>query len=133
MLAVCDGFAGNPSGQTCDRARGDRPLAISPLRAEQVERIRYRHDGTIYCDDANINNSLDSVLNLNQQLLKRNRMVALQKLYRAFERKGRKGQASVAAFCARYVNDHLEHPSERVPYDGIIIYFMRRRIRAAGR
>lgn len=132
LLAVCDGFASSACGQTCDRARGDQPLAINPLHADQVERVRYRRDGTIYCDGGAINNSLDRVLNLNQQYLKRNRMAALRELNRALDRRGRRGHSSVAAFCARYVNDHLEHPSRRIPYDGIIIYFMRRRMRAAG-
>lgn len=131
MLAVCDGFEGNPAGQTCDRARGDRPLAVSPLNARQVGRITYLRDGTIGSDDADINDCLNKTLNLNQAMLKRNRKAALDASHRALERQGRRGRGAVVSFCKKYVADHLDKPEERRPYDGIVMYFMRKRIRAA--
>ena len=133
LLAVCDGFAGNAAGQTCDRARGNKPLRVDPLRRETLESIRYRRDGVIYADDETVNRDLDATLNLNQELLRRNRKAALGKLYSTFDRIGkRKGSNAVRSYCQRYVDDHLEHPENRIQYDGIVIYFMRKRIRAAG-
>ena len=130
MLAVCDGFEGDQAGLTCDRARGSRPLAINPLDAAQVDCITYRHDGTIGSVDTSICDCLNKTLNLNQEMLKRNRRAALDASYKLLERRGRRGPKVVVAYCKRYVEEHLARPEERQPYDGIVVYFMRKRIRA---
>lgn len=133
LLAVCDGFEGSQADLTCDRARGDRPLTINPTIPGTLEGIRYKRDGAIYSDDSTIDCDLKETLNLNQRLLLRNRSEALRSAYERLRVMGAKrGRASVAAFCKKYVEEHRMSAAARVPYDGIVVYFFERRSRAAG-
>ena len=133
LLAVCDGFAGCAGGQTCDRSRGDTPLTVNPLKPETLESIRYLRDGRILSDDSAVNQDLDRTLNLNQPLLVRNRGAVLGVLFEKLERtSARGGNRRVVSFCRSYVDEHLKNPQARNPYDGAIIYFMKKRLRASG-
>lgn len=132
LLAVCDGFEGSGEGLTCDRARGDASLTVNPLRPETLSSIRYRRDGVIGADDPTINDDVVRTLNLNQPLLVRNRREALRALFSMLDKKGKKdGSQGVVNLCRRYIDDHLSDPKKREPFDGAVIYFMRKRVRAA--
>lgn len=87
MLAVCTGNKGSARGfdqLTCDQHRGNRPLAVNPLDMISIEKIKYKSDGTIYSDDANVELDLNEALNLNcsTALLKQNRKAALDEVKR---------------------------------------------------
>lgn len=130
LLAVCDGFEGDSAGQTCDRARGNTPLTVNPLRAETLGSIRFARDGTIRADDGAISRDLDKTLNLNQELLRRNRREALRRMEAKLRQVDGRGGADVASYCRCYVTEQLNKPEHRVPYDDILIYFMSKRARA---
>lgn len=131
LLAVCDGFAGSVDGQTCDRSRGNASLAVNPLKPETLESIRYRRDGRILADDPRIDGDVTRTLNLNHPMLVRNRAAVLRVLFARFEREdARGGQRRVLALCRGYVDEHLKNAHAREPYDGAVIYFMKRRLRA---
>lgn len=133
LLAVCDGFEGNPAGLTCDRSRGDTPLTVNPLKEGTLESIRYRGDGAIYSKRPEVEYDLNITLNLNQKILVRNRHAALKEANKWLEQRGkRRGNTSVRAFCEHYIDSHLSDPTQRQPYDGIVLYAMGRRVRAAG-
>lgn len=131
LLAVCDGFEGSEAGLTCDRARGNASLKVNPLREETLRSICYRRNGVIYAKNEEIDTDLDKTLNLNQKLLVRNRKEALQALVRKLDQLGRrKGPSAVRGYCERYVASHLKYSDLRVPYDGIVLYFMKKRLRS---
>lgn len=131
LLAVCDGFEGNKAGLTCDRARGNASLSVNPLKPETLKSIRYRQDGRILSEDPEVEKDLDETLNLNQDLLVRNRKAALTEAFKRLERWGRHGgRGFVAKRCSRYIEEHLSRVDMREPYDGAVIYFMQRRARA---
>ena len=133
LLAVCDGFDGYAEGQTCDRSRGDAPLVVNPLKPETLKGIRYRRDGWILSDDRAVNQDLDRTLNLNQPLLVRNRKATLEALSKMFERIGARGEnRRVVSLCRHYIDEHLKNPQVREPFDGAVIYFMKKRLRASG-
>lgn len=130
LLAVCDGFEGGGEALTCDRSRGDTPLTVNPLKPETLESIRYRRDGWMLADDWRIDADVRKTLNLNQRLLVRNRKAALQALFdklRQADAKG--GDRRVRALCRSYIDEHLSDASTREPFDGAVIYFMKRRLR----
>lgn len=130
LLAVCDGFENMSEHLTCDRSRGDTQLHVDPLKPETLEKIRYRRDGRMFSNDSEVNHDLNVTLNLNQRLLVRNRKIALTSLFRKLEQIDRKrGRRSVHSYCAQYVHEHLSNPSVRQPYDGAVIYFMRKRLK----
>lgn len=132
MLAVCDGFEGSTAGLTCDRARGDTPMKVNPLKSQTLTSIRFQRNGVMKASDNEVCNDVCVTLNLNQALLVKNRRRALEALNREHDRIGRRrGSHAVESYCQRYVQEHLAAPETRLPYDDIIIYFMNRRIRAA--
>ena len=63
----------------CDTHKADRDLRWNPADPDhRVEaRLRYEADGTIRADDADFDDQLDTVLNLNLPLLKNNRKSVL--------------------------------------------------------
>ena len=133
LLAVCDGFRGNVAGLTCDRARGNAPLTVNPLKRETLSSIRYGRDGTISADDPRIGKDVQTTLNLNQELLKRNRNEAYRQLARKLHAvEKRRGVGAVTSFCRDYIDEHLANPEARIPFDGIVIYFMQKRLRRVG-
>lgn len=133
LLAVCDGMIGGARDSTCDRSRGNRSLTVNPLKRETLEGIRYRRDGTTYADRPEIDEDIANTLNLNQRLLVRNRKEVVRRLQGKLGQLDRAGsdRSRVSSYCRKYVDRHLANPSERLPYDGIVLYFMQKRLRSA--
>ena len=130
LLAGCDGFSGSAAELTCDKARGDAPLTVNPLKPETLTSIRYSRDGRILSDNASVNHDLNDVLNLNQRLLVRNRAKVILEMSHRFQRLAqRKGDKAIGSFCEKYVKEHENNPSKRQEYDGVLIYFMKKRAR----
>ena len=76
LLAACIGGEGRRGrDQHCDTKKRDRDLRWNPADpAHHVEtRLRYELDGAIRSDDAEFDDQLDQVLNLNLRVLKNNR------------------------------------------------------------
>ena len=76
LLAACRGGEGQPPNlQHCDTRKGNRDLEWNPADpAYHIEtRIRYELDGSIHADDADFDDQLNDVLNLNLPVLKNNR------------------------------------------------------------
>jgi uncharacterized protein (TIGR02646 family) len=80
LLAACDGGEGAANHlQHCDTHKGTSDIKIHP--ADPVHDcetfIKYQADGVIYSNDAQINDDLDEVLNLNLQRMCDNRQAVL--------------------------------------------------------
>ena len=76
LLAACRSGEGQPPNlQHCDTWKGNRDLEWNPADpAHHIEtRIRYELDGSIHADDADFDDQLNDVLNLNHPVLKNNR------------------------------------------------------------
>ena len=69
MLGVCYGNSltkgVNQEDTTCDAHRGNTELTINPFDELSVRKIKYKADGSIYSDDADINKDITETLNLN--------------------------------------------------------------------
>ena len=130
LLAVCNGFEDTSEGLTCDRARKDAPMVVNPLIERTLEGIRYDRGGSIHSLDPEIDHDLCETLNLNQRYLQKNRREVIRRLGSKLESVGRRGNRAVRTYCERYVTGHLTRPSMREPYDGAVIYYMQKRLRA---
>ena len=76
LLGACHGNEGQPPHlQHCDTSKGNRDLLWNPAEpAHQIEaRIRYEGDGTIRSYNTAFDTELNTILNLNLPVLKRNR------------------------------------------------------------
>lgn len=70
MLAVCSGGRDKNIGKKflcCDASKGDREIAINPFDRNDIEKIRYRTDGTIYTYPRNdkFEEDINDILRLN--------------------------------------------------------------------
>ena len=136
MLGVCPGNknSGLPySGLTCDQHRGTAPLTVDPLKKWTIDQISYTSDGRIFSQDERINHDLDVILNLNcvQAYLPEGRKRALESLKDKINRDCRNGTASKA-----YLQKLLHDISQRtngslVPYLGILLDYLQKRIQRA--
>lgn len=78
LFAVCNYTRNAPKkDKTCDDARGDTLLTVDPRRKADIEKLRYKLDGTILSDDAAIDHDLNETLNLNITVLRNNRKAAM--------------------------------------------------------
>jgi len=82
MLLACTGQEGLPYRlQTCDSHKGNLILTCNPTARGNIELlIKYKSNGEIYSNDANIDNDLNKVLNLNVKTLKDNRRVMYEEI-----------------------------------------------------
>lgn len=132
MLAVCLGGRGEPfCNQTCDAHRGNKDLIINPLSEISINLIEYKHDGTIYSKNDDINNDLNNTLNLNcgQTNLKANRKSALDSLKRYLHKQQSNGIWK-KEFLQRIKNKYedKDENGKYKEYCGIIINFLNKRI-----
>ena len=73
MLGVCYGNSlvrgVKPEDKTCDAHRGNTEQTVNPFDELSVRKIKYKANGSIYSDDADINKDVTETLNLNCQAL----------------------------------------------------------------
>ena len=71
MLGVCYGNSLQKGVKredtTCDAYRGNVELTGNPFDKISVRKIKYKADGSIYSEDANINKAVTETLSLNCQ------------------------------------------------------------------
>jgi len=131
LLASCKGNEGkNENEQHCDTHKGKREINISPVdKNNNCENfIKYRNNGTIYSDDPNTNNDLKDVLNLNVEILKKNRSSILDQVILEITRvKGRQAAwplPFVRKVLAKYENSYN---GKYIPYCQVVITFLKKR------
>ena len=72
LLGACTGNEGQPKKiQTCDTRKGNDDLQLHPCSTNPScnSIFKYTSDGRIICDNENIQNDIDKILNLNSQSL----------------------------------------------------------------
>ena len=131
MLAVCDGNRGSsPNEMTCDAARGNAPLTVSPLKPDTMASIRYGTNGEIHSSDKAIEHDLTVTLNLNCAAvsLPENRKRALHAL-QAVIRKGYPGKEPPRERLQKLLQHYESETGKKTPYVGVLIYWLKKRLR----
>lgn len=134
MLGVCYGNEGHPKReQTCDAHRGNEKLTVDPFNESSISLIKYQSDGTIYSDNADINEDLDITLNLNYNgpgvYLKENRKAALaacKDKLKTIKRQGCWSKSMLQRMLIEYERPDAE--GKLKPYSGIVIDYLNRKI-----
>lgn len=134
MLAVCCGNTEigkhkNENELICDKHRGNKPLTVNPLDMHSVEKIRYRSDGTIYSDDADIQKDLHETLNLNCEavLLKQNRKSVLDAVKRNIFNKN-KNTLSKRQLENMLTKIQQKRDGKYNPFIGIAIWYLKKKL-----
>ena len=146
MLACCNG--GRTSVEKskilcCDASKENQSITLNPCNNEQMDRIRYRSDGTIYVypDDEELTRDINEVLHLNGKVDRNGIMVQdtatrlvhdRRVTYREFEvfikrlwKLGKPIGPSV-----RRKLEEISNSTEYVEYAGVWIHFLKRKLRS---
>jgi uncharacterized protein (TIGR02646 family) len=130
LLGVCLGGQGKPGKvQHCDTYKSDKDLCRNPADpAHNVDAvIHYLSDGRITSSVDELNEQLDSVLNLNLESLKESRKRQLESFIKLLQRKsGRLNRAFWQQLLDRETG--ANHDLELRPYCGVIVYWVRKHL-----
>lgn len=128
MVICCPGaMATTADGQThCDRHKKETKISFSPLDANFISTISYGADGTIRSSVRKYSEEMDSVLNLNQSLLKLNRKAVWAKIIEILGKKDWK-KADIEKVLKTYTS--RDKDGKLKEYCGIAIYLITKRLR----
>ncbi len=135
MLGVCFGNSlergVKPEERTCDAHRGNADLTINPFDDVSVKKIKYKEDGSIYSDNAEINKDVTETLNLNCQAIslpQTRRNVLMAEKSRIMKKcKGKSRDAYMHELERTYVS--LVKERNLTPYCGIIISWLESKLK----
>lgn len=131
LLAVCHGNEGRPrEHQTCDSRKGNRKLQFSPLDIADMNTIYYDHQGHILSTKNGIQQELDDVLNLNDEdgYLIYNRQKTLHLFLKTIRQSlGNKSLTKTQLEKKLRFYEGGEQ-GKKVPYCGIIVWYLRKRL-----
>ncbi len=131
MLGACKGNEGQPLKlQHCDTFKGQKRLSFNPAtKISDIHRIIwYGNDGSINSTNTTLNTEINSVLNLNVSILKRNRKAALDGFKETLARYN--GRVT-KAILQRWLNEWkgTQNQEKLKPYCMVVVYYIEKRIR----
>ena len=135
MLGVCYGNSlvrgVKPEDKTCDAHRGNTELTVNPFDELSVRKIKYKTDGSIYSDDADINKDVTETLNLNCEAVSlpetRKRVLMEEKRRIMRKCKGKSQDAFIRELERTY--EGLVQKRNLTPYCGIIISWIESKLK----
>lgn len=131
MFAVCSGRrgCGNEAVMTCDARKGNSRIKVNPLDESTLSGIIYNSNGIIKSSDSMIDNDINTRLNLNGEMtsLPENRKQVLETLIRDVQK--RCGTGDISLYCQRRLKNILEMDDPKMPYVGIIIWWLKNHIK----
>ena len=123
MMLACQGNEGQtPSKEHCDVKKGDAPLKFNPSNPNHAPLLkpRYLNNGCIESDDNEFNEQLNSVLNLNETMLKGNRKKVYESVKQALTKKGWTLQ-TINGLTQKYQS---RNNNEAKPFCGVVLYWL---------
>ena len=128
MLGCCLGGEGSsPAGQTCDTRKGDQALKYNPASSPDIAtQIRYTATGELLANDADFNQQLNQVLNLNLKQLKDNRRATLNAVNSVLNsKKGTRTRPELERFLHKWQD---KAAGKLEPFNGIAIYTLQKKL-----
>lgn len=136
MVICCPGHIGTEDH--CDRLKGAKDISFTPLDQQFIDTIKYNSDGTIISTNKVYNKEINEVLNLNTELLKKNRKAMLTEVISKLNVDCKKGKSwdkkILERYLSKYSEKHPENDEEGVkekyyPYCGIVSCFLQKKLR----
>lgn len=130
LLAVCHGGEGLDYNQhTCDTHKRDEVLTIDPQTQKDIETICYQHDGTIISNNKKYDEEINSILNLNVQVLKDKRKSAWDAVKKILMKKC-KDKSFKKGDLERIYNKYSEKDGSGryISYCGIVLWNIKRKM-----
>lgn len=109
----------------CDRHKKETPISLSPLDFTFISTISYGTDGTIKSSNGKYSEEMDSVLNLNQTLLKNNRKEVWNAVIKALGNNDWK-RSDLERILKKYTTRDSDGKFKE--YCGIVIFLINKRL-----
>lgn len=132
MFGVCQGKDTKKNEfNHCEQIRGDNNLTINPTNNTHITTIIYAKDGTIASSNTNINDDLNSTLNLNIQTLKENRSAIIKSIEKAIKITFKNSKVS-KQFIEKKLDFYKNKNAKKEfnEYCGVAIYFLEKKLRS---
>lgn len=135
MVVCCPGHIGTEDH--CDRLKGAKDISFSPLDQQFIDTIKYSSDGTIISTNEAYNKEINDTLNLNTELLKKNRKAMLIEVITKINVNYKNGKnwdkKILESYLSKYSEKHLEKDEEKYyPYCGVVSWFLQKKLRTLG-
>lgn len=135
MVVCCPGHIGTEDH--CDRLKGAKDISFSPLDQQFIDTIKYSSDGTIISTNEAYNKEINDTLNLNTELLKKNRKAMLIEVITKINVNYKNGKnwdkKIMESYLSKYSEKHLEKDEEKYyPYCGVVSWFLQKKLRTLG-
>lgn len=135
MLGVCYGNSlvrgVKPEDKTCDAHRGNDELTVNVFDELSVRKIKYKADGSVYSDDADVNKDVTETLNLNCEAVSlpetRKRVLMEEKSRIMRKCRGKSQYAFIRELERTY--ESLVQERNLTPYCGIIISWLESKLK----
>lgn len=125
MVLCCPGNINGVSH--CDKSQGSTNITLLLFRPQLQASISFgSYTGEIKCSDADWNSQIQDILNLNNSLLKLNRLLTLNGIRQILESR-RWTRARLAAKLEEWNN--LDNQGKLKPYCGIVIWYLNKKLR----
>lgn len=127
MILCCNGNIDNDGNEHCDKSKGERRISFSPLDATGMSTIAYSwRNGVIKSTDPQIDQDINTVLNLNHKRLAANRYAVVKGLLTEMK-KGNWKRADVESKLREYStkNDVGQYKE----YCGVVTWFLQRKLK----
>lgn len=129
LLGACLGCQGEIlEKQHCDTHKGDRDLTYNPANSNHdIEgKLAFLGDGTIKSDNQAFNSEINEILNLNQEVLVRNRKATLVAIRKGLMNKN-PSKANIQKQLRKWNGESDDGNLE--PFCQVIIYYLRKKLR----
>lgn len=126
MVICCPGAIDN--NFHCDKLKDDNDISFNLFNQSFIDTLSYNsNDGTIKCAVELYNTEINSILNLNHSLLKKNRKATLKGVIRQLQKKANWKATQIRALLNDW--DTKDIHGQYKPYNGIVVWFLKRKLR----
>lgn len=130
LLGACMGGEGQPaSRQHCDTSQADRDISRHPADRDHFieDLVHYHGDGEIGALDQLFDRELREVLNLNTAFLVRHRKMILEGFKDTLRKRGSLEVVTIERLLRKWNGE--SGSGELEPYCGVVVYWLRKRLR----
>ena len=125
MVICCPGAINN--NFHCDKLKGDKDITIPIFEDHFVQTIEYdTSDGKIKSTNPTWNHEINSILNLNNKLLKRNRKEVIAAITSILNKTNPWKKSSIQKIINEW--DNIDIHGDYKPYNGIVVWYLKKNL-----
>lgn len=127
MVICCPGAIN--SDFHCDKKKGTEDISFTPFDQCFIDSLSYSSsNGKIKSSVSEWDTEIDKVLNLNNTLLKKNRLEVLDAVIHELKKKKSWRKGTIDKLLASWNN--LDDNGQLKPYNGIVVWYLRKKLKS---